>query len=87
MDLICNLITLYILVVLGRIILQIAVQFGRLGFDHPVRKVEQALGKVVDPVLRPIRSIVPGLPAGGMQLDLSPLVLILGLRILQSIIC
>ncbi len=87
MDLICNLITLYILVVLGRIILQIAVQFGRLGFDHPVRKVEQALGKVVDPVLSPIRSIVPGLPAGGMQLDLSPLVLILGLRILQSIIC
>ena len=87
MDLVCNLITLYVLVVFGRIILQIAVQFGRLGFDHPVRKVEQALGKAVDPVLRPLRSIIPSVPAGGMQLDLSPLVLILGLQVLRSIIC
>ena len=87
MSLVCNLITLYTLVVFGRIILQIAVQFGRLGWGHPVRKIEELAGKAVDPVLRPIRQVVPSLPMGGMQLDLSPLVLIVGLQVLQRIIC
>lgn len=87
MNLVCNLITLYTLVVFGRIILQIAVQFGRLGWGHPVRKVEEFAAKLVDPVLRPIRSMVPSVPMGGMQLDLSPLVLIIGLQIIQRIIC
>ena len=87
MSLVCNLITLYTLVVFGRIVLQVAVQFGRLGWGHPVRKVEEVAAKLVDPVLRPIRSIVPGVPMGGMQLDLSPLVLIVGLQILGRIVC
>ena len=87
MDLLCNLITLYILVVIARIVLTLAVQFGRLGFGHPVRRIEEFLSKLVDPVLRPIRSVIPGVPVGGMQLDLSPLILIIGLNILQRFVC
>ena len=87
MALLCNLITLYVLVVIGRIVLTLAVQFGRLGWGHPVRKIEEFLAKLVDPVLRPIRSLVPGVPVGGMHLDLSPLILIVGLSILQRFIC
>jgi len=87
LDIVCNIITLYTLVVFGRIILQIAVQFGRLGSEHPVRRVEEILGLAVDPVLRPIRSVIPAVPMGGMNLDLSPLVLIIGLQILGRIVC
>ena len=87
MNVVCNLITLYTLVVFGRIILQIAVQFGRLGWGHPVRKIEELAAKVVDPVLRPIRALVPGVPMGGMNLDLSPLILIIGLQILARLVC
>jgi YggT family protein len=87
LGLLCNLITLYIFVVIGRIILTIAIQFGRLSSDHVVRRIEEYAALVVDPVLRPIRSIVPGVPMGGMQLDLSPLILIVGLSIIQGLIC
>jgi YggT family protein len=87
LGLLCNLITLYVFVVIARIVLTIAIQFGRLGLDHPVRRVEELAARAVDPVLRPIRSVVPGVPMGGMQLDLSPLILIVGLSIIQGIIC
>ncbi len=64
----------------------IIVTFGRLGWDHPVRKVYDALSKIIEPVLRPIRSVVPPVQIGGAALDLSPLILILGLSLLASLL-
>ncbi|HNX95781.1 MAG TPA: YggT family protein [Holophaga sp.] len=46
---------------------------------HPVIRGIQA---IVDPILRPIRAIIP--PMGGF--DLSPLIAFLVLRLLQSLI-
>lgn len=46
---------------------------------HPVRRT---IGKVIDPLLAPIRRIIP--PING--LDLSPLVLILILYVLRALI-
>jgi uncharacterized protein YggT (Ycf19 family) len=63
------------------------VDFGRMGWGHPVRKVEEFLGLAVDPLLRPLRAVIPSVPIGGIQLDLSPLVLIIGLRIIIGAIC
>lgn len=87
MNLVCSLITIYYFVVIGRIVLRLIVDFGRVPFDHPVRRIEELLGAVVDPALRPIRRFVPGLPMGNMSLDLSPLILIVGLSVLQRVIC
>ena len=47
--------------------------------DHPIR---QWLGSIIDPMLNPIRSILPGF---GM-LDLSPIILMLILQFLQNFI-
>jgi YggT family protein len=66
------------------IVLSYIVTFGRLGWDHPVRKAYDALSKIIEPVLRPIRSVVPPVRMGGAALDLSPLILILGLSFLSS---
>ena len=76
----------FVLGMLLWIVLSYIVTFGRLTWDHPVRKVYTALSKVIEPVLRPIRSVVPPVRVGGSALDLSPLILILGLSLLASVI-
>ena len=42
---------------------------------------------VTEPVLGPLRRALPPLRVGGMGLDLSPLVALLGIQILHGIIC
>ncbi|NIA24178.1 MAG: YggT family protein [Gammaproteobacteria bacterium] len=83
MALLCNLIFLYELVVFARIL----IDWFQVPFDHPVAKLRDALALVVDPVLRPLRRVIPPLRMGGMALDLSPLVLLIGLSLLQGIVC
>ncbi len=72
----------FVLGMLLWIVLSYIVTFGRLGWDHPVRKAYDALSKVIEPVLRPIRAAIPPVRVGGAALDLSPLILILGLSLL-----
>lgn len=87
MAIICWLLNAAILVILAWIILSYVVAFGRLGWDHPVRRFYDLLSRLVEPVLRPIRRIVPPVRLGGAALDLSPLILIVGISILNGIVC
>lgn len=76
-------------VVLGMfvwIVLSYLVNFGRLGWDHPLRKLYDLLSRLIEPLLRPIRKVVPPVQVGGTALDLSPLILILGLSMVQRLI-
>ena len=68
------------------IVLSYIVVFGRIPFDHPIRKIYDALSRVIEPLLRPIRAVIPPVRMGGAALDLSPLILILGLQILASVL-
>lgn len=43
----------------------------------PVAGISRALDKVTEPVLRPIRRLLPPIRAGGMGIDLSILIVIL----------
>jgi YggT family protein len=83
MNLLCNLIFLFELVVFARILLD----WIQLPYGHPVAKLRDGLSVVVDPVLRPIRKVIPPLRLGGVGLDLSPLVLLVALSLLQGIVC
>lgn len=87
MDLICSLLGLVALFVIIWIVLGYIVNFGRVPWGHPVRKVYDAMASVINPVLAPIRSVLPPLQMGGVALDLSPIVLILAVSLLRSIIC
>ncbi len=87
MDLICGLLQLVIYAFIVWIILSYIVAFGRLPWGHPVRKVYDAMSSVINPVLEPIRRVMPGVRLGGMSLDLSPLVLFFGIEIVRRIIC
>jgi len=41
---------------------------------------------MIEPILRPIRAVVPPVRMGGAALDLSPLILIVGIQILLAIL-
>lgn len=85
-DLICLLLNLATLVLFAWIILSYVVNFGRLPWGHPVRKVYDVLSNAINPILVPIRRVLPPLRAGSVGLDLSPLVLFLGIMVLRSVI-
>jgi YggT family protein len=80
---VCSLIQLYTLVVFARILLE----WVRVPSDHPVGKARSVLATIVDPVLIPLRRIIPPVRMGGAALDLSPLILLIGLTILSNAIC
>ncbi|MDJ0954625.1 MAG: YggT family protein [Acidimicrobiia bacterium] len=87
MGLICTLLSLAWLSLLAWIILSYVVNFGRLPWGHPIRRIYDAMSNVINPILVPIRRVMPPLRAGGMGLDLSPMVLFLIIIILQNILC
>jgi len=87
LTLVCGILRLAIWVIIAWIVLSYVVSFGRLGFDHPVRRLYDGLTKAIEPVMRPIRSVVPPVRIGGAALDLSPLILIIGVNLLLVFIC
>lgn len=83
MSVLCYLIQAYALVVFARIVFE----WIPVSYDHPVARVRSLLRSATEPLLSPLRSILPPVRLGGVGLDLSPLVLMLGLSILAGVIC
>ncbi|MGH8914878.1 MAG: YggT family protein [Acidimicrobiia bacterium] len=52
---------------------------------HPLGKVNVFLDRIIYPVILPLRRVIPPLRLGGGMLDLSPIVLLIGIRILMSV--
>lgn len=76
-------ITLYTYVVIANVIVSWLMAFGVINPYNPtVRAIWQVLNAVVEPLLRPIRNVMPNLGA----IDISPIVLLLGLFFVQSVV-
>ncbi len=86
MALLRSLIQLLSLALVAWIVLSYIVVFGRVPWDHPIRKAYDFLSRIIEPILRPIRAVVPPLRMGGGALDLSPLILIFGLQIIAGLL-
>ncbi len=54
---------------------------------HPLGRVQVFLDRIIYPVILPLRRVLPPIRLGGMALDLSPLVLMLGISLLRRFIC
>lgn len=76
----CNLILIYTVVLFGRIVLS----WFPIAPGSAMESVSRVLSALTDPVLEPLRRVIP--PVGGM-LDLSPLVVFIALAILRSFVC
>ena len=53
--------------------------------EHPLGRFQVMLDRIIYPVILPIRRVIPPVRLGGGALDLSPIVLLIGLRILSGI--
>lgn len=83
MSLICTALNLYSIAVLVWVILS----WVRVPSTHPLAKITVFLDRIIYPVILPIRRVMPPLRLGGGALDLSPIVLLIGLQIIQNLIC
>lgn len=81
--LVCRLLDAYLIVMFARIILS----WFPINPGSGMASVYGFLYTITEPVLGPIRRVIPPLGMGGMGLDLSPLVVFFGISILRSIIC
>lgn len=77
------LITLYTYVVIAGVVLSWLMGFGIINpHNDMVRSIWYALNAVTEPLLRPIRRMLPNLGA----IDISPVVLLLALFFIQSVV-
>lgn len=76
-------VNLYEYVVIAAVVLSWLIAFNVINYHSPfVRSLMQAIGAVTEPLLKPIRRILPDM--GGM--DLSPVVLLLACLFIRAVI-
>jgi YggT family protein len=80
---VCLLLQVFAVVVVARVILE----WIPVSDEHPVGRVRRWLRVVTQPVLAPIRALIPPLRVGSMAVDLSPVILILLLNLLATVLC
>lgn len=85
LDILCIVLTVYTIVLFVRVIVSWAYLFGfRPPLTGPVRMLLDLLEDVTEPVLRPLRALIPPVRAGGMGLDLSIIVAFVILTVLRA---
>lgn len=83
MAIICSLITLYVLIIFVRIVMN----WFPINPDGPIATIHGLMHLLTEPVLGPLRRALPPVRLGGVGLDLSPIVVIIGATIVQRAIC
>ena len=82
-EIICRLLQAYLIIMFARIILS----WFPIEPGSGLAQIYGFLYSITEPILGPIRRIIPPVGAGGMGIDLSPLIVFFGITILQSAIC
>ena len=81
--LIHTVINIYFWIILAMVIMSWLIAFGIVNRSNPyVRQIGYALDRLTDPLLRPIRRLLPDL--GG--LDVSPIILLIGMQFLGMLV-
>ena len=85
MDVVCVVLTAYTLILFIRVLVSWAFLFGfRPPYSGPLRTVLDLLDDVTEPVLRPLRALIPPIRAGGVGLDLSIIIAFVILAVLRT---
>ena len=83
MGVLCFLLQAYWIIVIARIIME----WIPVSYDHPLARLRSILRLLTEPVLAPLRAIIPPVRMGGMALDLSPIILLIALSLLTGAVC
>jgi YggT family protein len=85
LDILCIVLTVYTIILFVRVIVSWASLFGfRPPLSGPLRTLLDLLDDVTEPVLRPLRALIPPIRAGGMGIDLSIIVAFVILAVLRQ---
>ena len=85
LNLLCIVVTVYTILLFVRVIVSWAFLFGfRPPYSGPLRTILDLLDDVTEPVLRPLRALIPPIRAGGVGLDLSILIAFVILAVLRQ---
>jgi YggT family protein len=88
LEVLCLLLTVYWIILFIRVLVSWAYLFGlRPPISGPFRTALDLLEDVTEPVLRPLRALVPPIRAGGVGLDLSIIIAFVILLVLRSALC
>ena len=83
LEFVSEIIRLYVFIIIAGAVLSWLLAFNVINFSNPfVRSLWQGVSAVTEPLLRPIRRLLPNF--GGI--DLSPIVLILACQFIQSVV-
>jgi YggT family protein len=78
----CVVLQIYYLILIVRIVLSWVPSV-----PEPIRPLARAVRAVTDPLLIPLRGLLPSIRMGAMALDVSPILLFLAIVILQRVVC
>ncbi|HET8525429.1 MAG TPA: YggT family protein [Actinomycetota bacterium] len=85
MDIVCVVLTVYTIILFIRVLVSWAFLFGfRPPYSGPFRTILDLLDDVTEPVLRPLRALIPPIRAGGVGLDLSIIIAFVILAVLRT---
>lgn len=83
-QLLCYALQLYVIVIIGRILLS----WFPISHGSALESIDTVLRMLTEPVLGPLRRALPPVRLGGMGLDLSPMILLLGLQLIAiPVVC
>lgn len=81
-DILADILGVYRIAVFAWIIMS----WVRISSGHPLARLQLFLDRIIYPVILPMRRFLPPLRLGGMMLDLSPIVLLIGISLLQGVL-
>jgi YggT family protein len=82
LGLLCVVLQIYYLILIVRIVLSWVPSV-----PEPIRPLARGVRAVTDPLLVPLRGLLPSIRMGAMALDVSPILLFLAIVILQRVVC
>jgi uncharacterized protein YggT (Ycf19 family) len=80
---ICDLINLLIIVVFVAAILTWFPSNPGTGFYQ----ITKFFRMITDPIYRPLRRIIPPIGSGSVRMDITPLIVIIGLELISRLVC
>jgi YggT family protein len=83
LGIVCTLLLVYFVALFARILLS----WFPVTPGTALAQVNSALYSVTEPILGPLRRAIPPVRFGAAALDLSPLIVIIGLQLLRGAIC
>ena len=81
-SLVCAALQIYYLILIVRIVLSWVPSV-----PEPVQPIARLVRAATDPLLIPLRGLIPSIRMGAMALDVSPILLFVAIVILQSLVC